>query len=70
MEIASRPLALVTGASSGIGFHLARLAAQRGYEADVVAGLKNKMAVAILGLPSQVTAEQHRKLAEPGTARN
>lgn len=27
---ASRPLALVTGASSGIGFHLARLMKQQG----------------------------------------
>jgi short-subunit dehydrogenase len=39
-------------------------------EADVVAGLKNKMSVAMSKvLPSQVTAEQHRKLAEPGSAR-
>jgi short-subunit dehydrogenase len=36
-------------------------------EADVVAGLKNKMMVAMSKvLPSQVVAEQHRKLAEPG----
>jgi uncharacterized protein len=38
-------------------------------EADVVAGLKNKLTVALSKvLPSQVTAEQHRKMAEPGTA--
>jgi short-subunit dehydrogenase len=38
-------------------------------EADVVAGLKNRMTVAMSKvLPSQVVAEQHRKLAEPGTA--
>jgi short-subunit dehydrogenase len=38
-------------------------------EADVVAGLKNKLQVAASKvLPSQVTAEMHRKLAEPGTA--
>lgn len=38
-------------------------------EADVVAGLKNKMMVAMSKvMPSQVTAEQHRKMAEPGTA--
>lgn len=44
--------------------------AMMGGEADVVAGLKNKMSVAMSKvLPSQVTAEQHRKLAEPGTAR-
>jgi len=38
-------------------------------EADVVAGLKNKMTVAMSKVtPAQVLAEQHRKLAEPGTA--
>jgi uncharacterized protein len=38
-------------------------------EADVVAGLKNKMRVAMAKvMPSQVMAEQHRKMAEPGTA--
>ena len=31
-----RPLALVTGASSGIGYNLARVAAQRGY--DLIVG--------------------------------
>jgi short-subunit dehydrogenase len=35
-------------------------------EADVVAGIKNKMQVIMSKvLPSQVVAEQHRKLAEP-----
>jgi len=39
-------------------------------EADVVAGWKNKARVAMSKvLPSQVVAEQHRKLAEPGTAK-
>jgi uncharacterized protein len=38
-------------------------------EADVVAGLKNKLTVAMSKLtPSQVLAEKHRKLAEPGSA--
>ena len=38
-------------------------------EADVVAGMKNKLQVALSKVtPSQVVAEQHRKLAEPGTA--
>ena len=38
-------------------------------EADVVAGLKNKMTVAMSKvMPSQVVAEQHRKMAEPGSA--
>lgn len=38
-------------------------------EADVVAGLKNKLQVMLAKLtPSQLAAAQHRKLAEPGTA--
>ncbi|RYX92176.1 MAG: SDR family NAD(P)-dependent oxidoreductase [Comamonadaceae bacterium] len=38
-------------------------------EADVVAGWKNRATVAMSKmLPSQVVAEQHRKMAEPGTA--
>jgi short-subunit dehydrogenase len=37
-------------------------------EADVVAGLKNKMQVAMSKvMPAQATAQMHRKLAEPGT---
>jgi short-subunit dehydrogenase len=37
-------------------------------EADVVAGLRNKVQVAMSKvLPAQATAEMHRKLAEPGT---
>jgi short-subunit dehydrogenase len=43
--------------------------AMMGGEADVVAGLKNKLQVAMTKVtPSQMSAEQHRKLAEPGTA--
>jgi short-subunit dehydrogenase len=39
-------------------------------ESDVVAGLKNKLQVAMSGVtPKEVLAEQHRKMAEPGTAR-
>lgn len=38
-------------------------------EADVVAGLKNKLQVAMAKItPSQVLAEQHRRTAEPGSA--
>ena len=38
-------------------------------ESDVVAGLKNKLQVAMAGItPKEVLAEQHRKMAEPGTA--
>jgi uncharacterized protein len=40
-------------------------------EADVVAGLKNKWQVAMAGItPAEALAEQHRKMAEPGSARN
>ena len=43
--------------------------AMMGGEADVVAGLKNKLQVAMAKvMPSQIMAEQHRKMAEPGTA--
>ena len=34
---APRPLAVVTGASSGIGYHLARIAAEHGYDLVVAA---------------------------------
>src|SRR3954468_2015008 len=34
---AARPLAVVTGASSGIGYHLARCAAEHGYDLVVAA---------------------------------
>lgn len=38
-------------------------------EADVVAGMKNKLQVAIAAItPAEVLAEQHRKMAEPGSA--
>ena len=38
-------------------------------ESDVVAGLKNKLQVAMAGLvPKEALAEQHRKMAQPGTA--
>ncbi len=38
-------------------------------EADVVAGIQNKLQVAMAKItPSQALAEQHRKTAEPGTA--
>jgi uncharacterized protein len=40
-------------------------------EADVVAGWKNKMQVVMSKvMPAQATAEMHRKLAEPGTAKS
>jgi len=40
-------------------------------EADVVAGFKNKLQAIMSKLtPSQVLAEQHRKMAEPGSAQS
>jgi len=40
-------------------------------EGDVVAGLKNKVQVAMANVtPASVLASQHRKMAEPGTAKN
>jgi uncharacterized protein len=40
-------------------------------EAGVVAGLSNKLRVALSNLmPNELLAEQHRKMAEPGTARH
>ena len=44
--------------------------AMMGGEGDVVAGLKNKLQTAMASVtPAAVLAEQHRKMAEPGTAR-
>jgi hypothetical protein len=38
-------------------------------ESDVVAGMKNKLQVAMAGiLPKEALAEQHRKMAQPGAA--
>jgi short-subunit dehydrogenase len=55
----------------------ARAVAQVGYDAmmrgegDVVAGLKNKLQVAAAHImPADMLAEQHRKMAEPGTAKH
>jgi uncharacterized protein len=40
-------------------------------EADVVAGFGNKLQVAMAGVtPAEVLAERHRKMAQPGTAKN
>lgn len=127
MSSTTRPLAVVTGASSGIGLELALECARNGFdlvlaadrplraaadavptetdffdraelkdtklgsakkddpamvarvgfkammdgEGDVVAGLKNKLQAAVANVtPSSVLAEQHRKQAEPGSARH
>jgi short-subunit dehydrogenase len=40
-------------------------------ESDVVAGLKNKLQTSLGNVtPAELLAKQHRKMAEPGTARN
>jgi short-subunit dehydrogenase len=39
-------------------------------EGDVVAGLKNKLQVGMAKLSPEMAAEQHRRMAEPGTAQN
>jgi short-subunit dehydrogenase len=40
-------------------------------EADVIAGMKNKAQVAMSKvLPAEMVATQHRKMAQPGTAKN
>jgi short-subunit dehydrogenase len=40
-------------------------------EGDVVAGLKNKLQAAIANVtPSAALAEQHRHMAQPGTAKS
>jgi short-subunit dehydrogenase len=49
MTMENRPLAVVTGASSGIGFELAKCCAQRGYDLLVAADEPLDEAVATLG---------------------
>ncbi len=45
-------------------------AAMMSGEGDVVSGLKNKVQAAVANItPSSVLAEQHRKMAEPGSAK-
>jgi hypothetical protein len=40
-------------------------------EGDVVSGWKNKLQAAAANvMPSEMLAEQHRKMAEPGSAKN
>ena len=48
---------------------LARLAMMKG-EGDVVSGFKNKVQSAVANvMPAGVLASQHRKMAEPGSAK-
>jgi uncharacterized protein len=73
----TRSFAIVTGASSGIGYELAKICAETGFEAmmkgegDVVSGLKNKIQSAVANVtPAERLAKQHRQMAEPGTAKS
>ncbi|WP_421697111.1 SDR family NAD(P)-dependent oxidoreductase [Ancylobacter sp.] len=58
MAYVTRPLAVVTGASTGIGFELARCAAERGYDLVIAADEPRieKAAQVLRGLGSHVTA--------------
>ncbi len=56
---APRPLAVVTGASSGIGYHLARIAAEHGHDLIIASDTSQAEAVADLsGLGATVDAIQ------------
>ncbi|KQT12305.1 SDR family NAD(P)-dependent oxidoreductase [Ramlibacter sp. Leaf400] len=54
---APRPLAVVTGASSGIGYHLAMLAAQHGY--DLVVAADRPLAQAVADFKAAGAQEVH-----------
>jgi hypothetical protein len=66
------PFAVVTGASSGIGYELARVFGQNGFQALMdgkdhvfAASLKTKVEGEVSKIvPASVTAEMHRKQAE------
>jgi uncharacterized protein len=77
-------LAVVTGASSGIGFELARCAVRMDHDLIIAAdepeietaadamltGWMNKLQSAIANItPAEMLAERHRRRAQPGSAR-
>ena len=67
-----RQLALVTGASSGIGLELARLleAMHAGKDHVLATSLQVKARAAMAQVtPETIKAEQHRKEAEPGSGK-
>ena len=80
MPTSTKPLALVTGASSGIGFELAKQFAQNGYDLFIVSNSSaiHEAAKDIEALGAQVTAveanlatfdgvhEAYNKVNEPG----
>ena len=70
MNANQRPLAVVTGASSGIGFELAAECARNGYDLIIAADRPMNQAEAILtGLGAAVTAVQGDLAEEAGVAR-
>lgn len=65
---APRPLAVVTGASSGIGYNLARIAAEHGYDLVVAADMPLEEAVGDFeSLGAKVTAVQADLATTQGT---
>jgi NAD(P)-dependent dehydrogenase (short-subunit alcohol dehydrogenase family) len=64
MEDTNRPLALVTGASSGIGYKLARQFVEHGFD-TVVAVIEGTSKI----IPETARAEMHRRLSEPGSGK-
>ena len=73
--VATKPFAVVTGASSGIGYELAKQFAEHGFEAlvagkdhVVASSFKNKVQSTVAHvLPDTTTAGIHRKQTEPGS---
>jgi hypothetical protein len=75
----TRPLAVVTGASSGIGYELAKLCVENGYDLAIAADepsiVEAKQAFEALGASVAITpqsqlAELHRGMAEPGSGKS
>jgi NAD(P)-dependent dehydrogenase (short-subunit alcohol dehydrogenase family) len=64
----SRPPALVTGASTAIGLEPAAQLAGNGLDL-VVTARSDGLGDAVRFVPDSAKAEQHRKTAEPGSAR-
>jgi NAD(P)-dependent dehydrogenase (short-subunit alcohol dehydrogenase family) len=64
----SKPFAIVTGASSGIGLELAAICAQEAFDLSVSGWKNNLQSASPHFTPAGALAEQHRKMAEPGPA--
>ena len=67
----SKPFAIVTGASAGIGLELATICAQEGFDLLIAADRPEIETAAdrCRECGAGVLAEQHRKMAQPGSAR-